>query len=332
MLTRRSFPVLAALSLVLPLSACADTEEPGGGSGSAEAYPTEPITLVIPYAAGGPTDLVGRAIAPFFEENLGETVVPENREGGSGAIGMNYMLNQEADGHTLEILASTAAVVTPLVEDVGYDQNDYMTLGAITQYPYVLAVRGDSEYATAEELFAAATANPGTVTVGVPGAASQGAVELQRLAEQYGVETTPVPFDGNAGTITALLGGNVDAIFLVASDDVLANVESGDFRALAVGSAERASYLPETPTLAELGYEELTLGTSYYGLAAKAGTPPEIAGLLGDTLQAALEDPEIVETIGEKYVPDEFISGEELKKLFDEQRAAYEPILTGAGG
>lgn len=328
MLSRRPWTMLVTVSVLLPLSACGNGGASGSGS-NPDDYPSEDISLIIPYAAGGPTDLVGRAIAPFFAEELGQTVLPENREGGSGALGMGTLINSEPDGHTLMLIASSAAVVTPLVQDVEYDESDYVTLGAITQYPYVMAVRADSEYASAEELFAAAEADPGTINVGVPGASSQGAVELQRLAEGYGVATTAVPFEGNAGCIAALLGGNVDAIFLVASDDVLSQVDAGEFRAVAVGSAERVSYLPETPTLGELGYDDLTLGTSYYGLAAPAGTPEEITDEIEDTLQAALEDPEVVEQIGAKYVPEQFISGEELSELFAEQREVYTPILIG---
>lgn len=326
---QRLILLLAGLLALLPLAACGGADD--APSADAQEYPSGPVTLIIPYSAGGPTDLVARALAPFFEEQLGETVIPENREGASGAIGMSRLVNSAPDGQTLEVIASSAAVVTPLVQDVDYTEEDYLTVGAISQYPYLLAVGADSRFASAEDFFQAAEAAPGELTVGVPGASSQGAVELQRLAEQYGVELTAVPFDGNAGVTAALLGGNVDAIFLVASEDVLANVDAGEFRPIAVGSAERADYLPDVPTLAELGYEELTLGTSYYGLAAPAGTPAEVVRRLEDTLQSALQDPQVVEQIGERYVPKEFISGEELSALFDEQRAAYTPILQGQG-
>ena len=329
MLSRRPLTMLVAVSVLLPLSACGNGGESGSGSNGGE-YQSENISMIIPYAAGGPTDLVTRAIAPFFSEKLGQTVLPENREGGSGALGMATLVNSKPDGHTMMLIASTAATVTPLVQKVEYDDSDYVTVGAITQYPYVMAVRADSKYASAEKLFAAAKADPGSIKVGVPGASSQGAVELRRLAENHGIATTAVPFEGNAGCITALLGGNVDAIFLVASDDVLSQVNSGTFRAVAVGSAERASYLPETPTLGDLGYKDLTLGTSYYGLAVPAGTPQEITDEIEKTLQAALEDPKVTERIGVKYVPEKFISGQELSTLFAEQRKVYAPILSGA--
>jgi tripartite-type tricarboxylate transporter receptor subunit TctC len=321
--------IAAAVSAVVTLAGCGGQEQGAGGGTDAGAtdYPSESMTLIVPYAAGGPTDTVARAIAPFFEEELGQTVVVENKTGGSGAIGMQEMIQSEPDGHTLQLVASTAAVVTPLVEDVGYGIDDFTTVGAVTQYPYVLAVNADSPYEDAEEFFAAAKAKPGKIKVGTPGASSQGAVELQRMKEEYDLDIGSVPFGGNAELNTALLGGNVDGIFLVASQDVLEQVESGKFRALAVGSEDRADYLADVPTLKELGYEEIDLATSYYGLAVPVDTPEDVVQTLEDTLEAALEDSEVVERVGENYVPEEFIDGAKLRERFAAQKEVYEPIL-----
>lgn len=329
-MSRKKAVVAVAVSAVVALVGCGGEDPGAAGETDAGAtdYPSESIRLIVPYGAGGPTDTVARAIAPFFEDELGQTVVVENKTGGSGAIGMQEMIQSEADGHTLQLVASTAAVVTPLVENVGYTIDDFTTVGAITQYPYVLAVNANSPYESAEDFFAAADSKPGEIKVGTPGASSQGAVELQRLKEEYDVDIGSVPFGGNAELNTALLGENVDGIFLVASQDVLEQVESGKFRALAVGSEDRADYLPDVPTLKELGYEEIDLATSYYGLAVPVDTPEDVVQTLEDTLEAALGDPEVVQRVGENYVPEAFIDGAELRGRFEAQKEVYEPILT----
>jgi tripartite-type tricarboxylate transporter receptor subunit TctC len=328
-MARKNVLLGVALSAAVALTGCGSNEgEPRGqADAGSSSYPSESITLIVPYGAGGPTDTVARGVAPFFEKELGETVVVVNKTGASGAVGMQEMIQSEPDGHTLQLVASTAAVVTPLTEDVGYTINDFTTIGAVTRYPYVLAVNADSPYQTAQEFFAAAEAKPGEIKVGTPGAASQGAVELQRLKEEYGVDIGSVPFGGNAELNTALLGGNVDGIFLVASQDVLTQVDDGKFRALAVGSEERADYLPEVPTLKELGYDKIDLATSYYGIAVPVGTPEDVRQTLEDTLKAALQDPEVIERIGANYVPEEFVDGEELRERFEAQKEVYEPIL-----
>ncbi len=327
----RSFlPALVAASAVL-LAACAETEQEGGGGTGAAApaseYPTEDITLYVPYAPGGPTDLAARTVGDCLAEDFGSTVVVENREGASGALGMQAMIQGGNNGHSLSLIAVPASATNPLQEDVGYTNDDYVPIAAVTEIPSLLAVGEGSRFPDAEALFAAAEQNPGQVTVGVPGATTSQAMELQRLAEEYGVEVARVPFSGNAEMTTALLGGNVDAVFINASKDVLENIEAGSFVPLAVSPEERVGYLPEVPTLAELGYPELTNSVSVFGLAAPAGTPDEVLQTLEDGVRACLEKPEVVETLGDQYVPDTFIGQQEFQARIDEIVEVYGPLL-----
>jgi tripartite-type tricarboxylate transporter receptor subunit TctC len=301
----------------------------GGSAESAEEYPSQEIREIVPYAAGGPTDLAGRGIAAYFEEALGQPVVVENQEGASATIGTTELVNSEPNGYTLEMATTSPLVLVPLLENLPYDKDDVETICVTIQTPAVLAVRQDSEYETAEEFLEAAQANPGTLSVALPGANTPQGVELQRLADEYGIVVTPVPFDGDSEAVAALLGGNVDALFDPAGDVVFDRIESGEFRALAVGSPEPVPYLPDVPTLAELGYETLTLSTSTYGLVAPKGTPSDIISELESTCQAALEDPETREQIGERYIPGQFIGSEEFRTLLDETWETYEPILGG---
>lgn len=174
----------------------------------------------------------------------------------------------------------------------------------MSDVPSVPAVGADSPYGTVADLVTAAEQQPGVVTVGVPGASTPQGIELQRLRDEYGIEVTAVPFDGNAETTTALLGGNVDAVLINASSDVTANTDAGEFRPLAASSEERLSWLPDTPTLAESGFPELTLSGFTFGLAG--GLPEEIVTVLADALRTAHGDPEVVEQVGEEYIDEEF--------------------------
>ena len=192
--------------------------------------------------------------------------------------------------------------------------------------PDAIAVGADSEFADAEAFFAEAKANPGSINVGVPGTTTSQAMELQRWADEHGIEVTVVPFDGNAEMTTALLGGNVDAVFINSSQDVLTQIEAGDFVPLAVSTPESVDYI-DAPPLAELGFPELTNSVSVFGLAAPAETPDDVISTLEDTVATCLENPETIERLGEQYVPDEFIGTDAFQERIEEIVEAYGPII-----
>ncbi|WNV77529.1 tripartite tricarboxylate transporter substrate binding protein [Geodermatophilus sp. DSM 44513] len=322
---------LAVLTVLGLLTACA--EQGGGGDGGTAAapadYPTREIRLLVPYAAGGPTDLTARAYGASLEEQLGQPVVVENLPGGSGAIATQELIAAEPDGYTLSLVTAGTMVLTPLANEVGYTKDDITPIGVMSEVPSVLAVGADSEFATVEDFVAAAEQRPGELTVAVPGASTPQGIELQRLAGDYGVEVTPVPFDGNAEMTTALLGGNVDAVLINASSDVTENIDAGQFRPLAVSSEERLPWLPDTPTLAEAGFPELTLSGSTFGLAGPAGLPEEVVTVLEDALRTAHDDPAVVQQVGEEYITGEFRGADELQEVLDRTQEVYEPLLGG---
>ncbi|SES98067.1 tripartite tricarboxylate transporter substrate binding protein [Geodermatophilus poikilotrophus] len=318
----RTLTALTALGL---LAACA--EQGGGATDDAAAYPSEEIRLLVPYAAGGPTDLTARAYGTSLEEQLGQTVVVENLPGGSGALATQELISAEPDGYTLSLVTAGTLVLTPLANEVVYTKDDVTPIGVMSEVPSVLAVGADSPHRSAEDFFTAAEQQPAVLTVGVPGASTPQGVELRRLSEEYGVEVTAVPFNGNAEMTTALLGGNVDAVLINASSDVTANIDGGQFRPLAVSSAERLSWLPDTPTLVESGFPELTLSGSTFGLAGPAGLPDEVVTVLEDALRTAHEDPAVVEQVGEEYIDEEFRGADELRQVLDRTQEVYEPLL-----
>jgi tripartite-type tricarboxylate transporter receptor subunit TctC len=296
-------------------------------NGSASDYPNQSIRFLVPYGAGGPTDLTSRTVGSCLEQELGQTVVVENKPGGSGALATTELVQAEPDGYTLSLITAGTTVLTPLANEVGYTKDDITPVGVMAEVPSLLAAGKSSPHKDAQAFFDAARANPGSIKVGVPGASTPQGIELQRLADEHDVEVTVVPFNGNAEMTTALLGGNVDAVLINASADVVQNVEAGEFVPLAASPKERLSWLEETPTFAELGFEGLTLSGSTFGLAGPAGLPDDVTSTLEDTLRTCLDKPEVQQKLGERYVTEEFKDAEELQQILDETQDVYEPIL-----
>ena len=326
----RSLIAAGAIMGVALLAGCSSangTGESQAPEGDASSFPSGDVRFVIPYSAGGPTDVTARALAPCLSDTIGTNVIAENITGGSGSVGLQEMISQPADGQTIAIVSPGMVALSPIANGLDYSRADVSSIGVISYSPMILAVPEGSPYASAEEFFAAAEEAPGTLTVGVSGASSPQAIELQRLADEYGVQVTVVPFDGSAGAITALLGGHVDSIFVNDQEDVVQRIESGEFSALAVSSPERQAHLEDVPTLAELGYEDLTLAVTIYALAAPAGTDPAIIQTWSDALEGCLENPETVDAIGEDYVPAEYQTAEDFDGFLAEAEEVYTRIL-----
>ncbi|WP_346621013.1 tripartite tricarboxylate transporter substrate binding protein [Blastococcus montanus] len=322
----RSTRVVAALLTAALLTACSG-EETGPGGDAASAFPTETIRLLVPYTAGGPTDIAARALATHMEEELDETVVVENLPGASGATAYQQLISAEADGHTVSMTALPTAVLNYLTNDVGYTREDFTPIGVVTRVPSGIVVPADSPHQDVESLFEAAQADPGSVTVGTPGATNTHAAETRRITQLYDVPLTVVPFDGNSEVQTALLGENVTAGFVNLSQDMLPSIESGDLRVLAVGSEEPLPYV-DAPTFVEEGFPELVQSTTTFGVIAPAGIPDEVRQTLEDTLRSAADEPAVVETLDERYVPEEFIGSEGLEELFVETEETFRDVMT----
>lgn len=323
---------LAALSAGLVLAACgggSDTasgtgSDTGAGSVAAASYPEQRIRLIVPYTAGGPTDIAARTIAQYMEKELGESVLVENKPGASGATAYQELIAAKPDGYTLSMFALPTAVLNYLTNDVGYTRESFIPVGSVTRVPSAIVVPASSPYQSAKELFEDAKANPGKVTVATPGATNTHAAETRRITKEYGIPLTVVPFNGNSEVQTALLGGNVSAGFVNVSQDLLPAIESGKLRALAVGTEERLDYV-DAPTLVELGYPELTQSTTTFGVVAPKGTPEEVVSTLEATLQGALKEPSVVEKLDERYV-DEFLDSAELEALFAEIEETFKDV------
>ena len=322
-MTRLRLSAAAALAACLLLAACG---APSGESGGGESYPSEEIRLIVPYVAGGPTDIAARALGRFMESDLGRPVLVENLPGASGSTAYQELISSDPDGHTLSMTALPTAVLNYLVNDVGYTREDFAPVGVVTQVPSALVVPAGSPYRDLGALFADARANPQQVTVATPGATNTHAAETRRITELYGVPLTVLPFDGNQEVLTALLGGNTVAGFVNVSQDMLPAIESGDLRVLAVGTGQRLPYL-DGPTFTELGFPELTQSTTTFGLLAPAGTPPPVVDRVEQSMRAASADPEVVKVLDERYVPEQFLGSDALADLFVRTEETFRGVV-----
>jgi tripartite-type tricarboxylate transporter receptor subunit TctC len=315
-------PLAAVLAAALLLAGC------GTPADDAEVYPSDQIRLIVPYVAGGPTDIAARSLGRFLEGSLGQTVVVENLAGASGSTAYQELLSADPDGYTLSMTALPTAVLNYLTNDVGYTREDFAPVGVITQVPSALVVPAASPHADLGSLFAAARSDPTLVSVGTPGATNTHAAETRRITQLHGVPLTVVPFNGNQEVLAALLGGNVVAGFVNASQDMLPAIESGELRVLAVGTEDRLPYL-DGPTFVEQGYPDITQSTTTFGVIAPAGTPEPVIARLEEAVRAASADPETRRGLDERYVPEQFLGAADLAALFTETEHTFQGVAGG---
>jgi tripartite-type tricarboxylate transporter receptor subunit TctC len=278
----RCYAAAALLAAALPLLASA---------GAHAAYPERVITLIVPFAAGGPTDIIARIVSLAFQKSLGQSVIVDNRGGGGGNPGMAIAARAAPDGYTL-LLTSTAIAVNPaLYSNLPYDPfKDFSPICELVNAPNVLFVRADSDIKSVADLIARAKAAPGALNYSSPGAGTKSHLTAEQLKLRAGIDMVHIPYRGGGPATMAVLEGTVH-VGSVALAPVEPLIKEGKFRALAVTGAERWFSLPEVPTMIESGFPGFVSDT-FNALFAPAGTPPGIIALLARESQAALKTPE----------------------------------------
>jgi tripartite-type tricarboxylate transporter receptor subunit TctC len=257
----------------------------------AETYPNRPIRLIVPFPPGGPTDVIGRVIAQALSATLGPIVV-DNRPGAGSTIGTKLAAGAEPDGYTL-LFGSTAslAIAPALYKNAGYDPlKSFAPVAMISDVPYILVVNPGLPVKTVQDVVAYGKSNPGKLNFGAPNG-----TPTYLLAELFkrvtNTDLLVVPYKGGAPVVADLLGGQLQGTFETTSV-ILAYIRDGSLRPLAVASHSRLADLPDVPTMIESGVADF-IGDSWTGIAAPAGTPPEIIGKLNAAINAALKSPEV---------------------------------------
>jgi len=273
--------VLAASAVAL---ACAST-------GVQAAYPERPITFIVPFAAGGPTDIIARILATALSLSIGQNVIVDNRGGAAGNIGMGIAARATPDGYTF-LLTSTAIAVNPaLFRNLPYDPfKDFVPVTELVNAPNVVFVRTDSDIKTLADLIAQAKANPDKFNYASPGAGTKSHLTGELLKLRAGINMVHVPFRGGGPATQAVLAGTTQ-VGSVALAPVEPLIKEGQLRALAVTGAERWFSLPEIPTMVEQGFPGFVSDT-FNALFAPVGTPPEMVTFMMKESRAAMQRPE----------------------------------------
>jgi tripartite-type tricarboxylate transporter receptor subunit TctC len=297
----------------------------------AQNYPTRPITLVIPFAPGGSTTIVGRGVAEKMGELLGEKIIVDNRPGAGGTVGTRAVAKSEPDGYTLVLgYTGTLAIGPSLYKNVGYDpRKDFAPIGMIGNAPNSLVVNPSFPAKTVAELITYAKANPGTINFGSAGAGTASHITGEYFARAAGITLVHIPYKGTGPALTDLLGGHIPMAFapIPASHT---NVAAGKLRALAVTSTTRSGLLPDVPTIAESGLPGFD-ASLYYGLAAPAGTPRPIIDKLNKALRDALASDEVKRQLGNDGTDITPGSPEDYAALIDKDEKKWAQLVKASG-
>ncbi|GAA4002921.1 tripartite tricarboxylate transporter substrate binding protein [Comamonas faecalis] len=319
---RRALRLAGAGALTTLLAAL-----PLAGTAQPAAFPNKPLTLIVPFPAGGPTDAQMRALAAAAGKVLGQSVVVVNQPGVGGTLGPANMARTAApDGYTLSIAGNTLYRL-PLLQKVSYDPlKDFTYLINLTGYTMGIAVRADAPWKTLDDLIADARTRPGQINYGSTGVGSSGHIAMERLAKATGTSFNYIPFKGGAEEATALLGGHID---FISNAGWGAQVDAGKMRLLATYSGKRLKQRPDVPTLKEQGYDLVI--TSPIGVVGPRGMPAQVVAQLHDALRQAMQDPTYQRLIAQWDQDDLYMSAQAYHDYAQEQMPKEKVFLDQLG-
>ncbi|TCT02947.1 Bug family tripartite tricarboxylate transporter substrate binding protein [Aquabacter spiritensis] len=265
-----------------------------GAASAADPYPTRPITIVVPFAPGGPTDLIARVLGESLQKRLGQAIVIDNRPGAAGNTGMGVAARATPDGYTLLLTSTSIAVNAAMFDKLPYDPiKDFIPISELVNSPNVFIVKAESGIKTLPELIAKIKAAPGTFNYSSPGAGTKSHMSGEWLKLLATIDSTHVPYRGAGPATTAVIQGDVQYA-CVALPPAESLIKSGRLNALAVTGAKRWFSLPDVPTMVELGYKDFVSDT-FQALFAPTGTPAEIVARLTKETREVMAEPAVIE-------------------------------------
>lgn len=315
---KKYLALLLACLLVFAVAGCGD---------KAEKFPTKPVTLIVPWAAGGGTDAIARGLAKQTEKFLGQTITVNNTTGGGGAVGHGAGLSAKNDGYTVTMITFELLSLPPQ-KLVPFTYKDYDLLMRLNSDPAALTVHADSPHKTVKDFIEFAKANPGKVNVGNSGPASVWHIAAGLLEEKAGIKLNHVPFNGAAPAITDLVGGHIQAV-TVSPAEVQSQVKAGKLRMLAVMSDKRDPNFPDVPTFKEAGYD-VTFAT-WRGLAVPKNTPENVKKVLAESFKKGYDTPEFQDFAKKASLGLAYLPANEFRTFLDQTSANVEAVMKKLG-
>jgi len=297
---------------------------------AAQTYPAAPVKVIVPFGAGGATDILARVFSERLQQNLGQPFTVENRGGAAGQIAATAVARSPADGSTLMFTTAAPITIAPLMNDkVQYDpRKDIVPIAVVAVMPVWLVVNADSPLKAAADIFTKAKDNPGKLNYGTSGVGTELHLAAEALSRSASVQMVHVPFRGGGEVIAALLGQQLDFAAL-STASIAGALKQGTLRALAVSSPQRMPDFPDVPTFAEIGHPGATM-MPWWGFMAPAGTPPTAVARLTQELQSISKDDAVRERLKATFVQIDFAGPEAFAKRIEAETTLYGDIIRAA--
>jgi tripartite-type tricarboxylate transporter receptor subunit TctC len=295
-----------------------------------QSYPSKSIRLILPFPPGAPSDLVGRTIGQKIGEQMGQNLVPDNRAGAGGSVGLAAVAKAPPDGYTLMVTSPAIALTPLLYSNLTYDPlKDFAPVARLASIENVMLVHPAVPAKTLKEFIALARTSPGKLNYGSGGAGTTNHLANELLRSLEKINIVHVPYKGATLATTALMGGEVDEV-IVSVASVLPLIKAGRVRPLAVLSEKRVATLPNVPTSKEAGYPDFRMSI-WYGMMAPAGTPREIITRLHQEISKAYADPTLRQHMSNAGMDPWLGTPEEMGNLLKSEMARYAKIIQSAG-
>lgn len=297
---------------------------------AAQSWPQRPITIVVPYGAGGNTDLIARMTATHLSQTLGQSVVVENRVGAGGLVAAKSVLAAQPDGYTLFMGTASQLVTSPHINsNITYDPlKDFQPIINMGSNAFVITVKSQLPVKTLPEFVSYAKQQTGKINYGSGGMGGVTHLATHLFSRRADVDMTHVPYKGAAAAMADLLGGQID-MYSASPSEIIPHLNSGKIRPLAISSAQRLKELPNVPTIAETfpGHEVL----SWNGLLAKTGTPPEILDRVASEVAKMQKDPAIQKKLVEAGITPLYVARAAFAAQIQKEYAMWSPVLKSSG-
>lgn len=317
-----------ARSIAAAIACCAGAVVPM--TTLAQAYPTKPIRMILPFPPGGPTDITGRAIAQKLSDQLGQPVVPENRPGAAGNLGLELGAKAPPDGYAITLTAPPIAVSPSLYRKLNYDAlRDFAPVSLVAAIQNIMVVHNSVPAKNVKEFIALARRNPGKLNFSSSGAGSTNHLASELLKGRFKLDMVHVPFKGSAPALVALMSGEVD-FGTMAVPGAIPIVRAKRVRALAVLSEKRVPALPDVPNMKESGVDDFVVPI-WYGILAPAGTPREIVNRLNSEIHKALASPDMKERLANSGVDPLVSTPEHFASFIKSEMTRYAKVVKDAG-